>query len=172
MQHWFCLLTKKNNEPKKATSFPSLIEVSQAISRKIGDCLQKVNNTILIGLDLNLAILTGFPCKWFDAIPIDVSNGRVDCDSWTTIIGPQHIWWENIIIIHNRLNVSLPGINWLGTFVSQDLNILKTELMRTNAFSAISCLLLYLQKKLLTWNISPRYTAILHSCLLLKISPN
>lgn len=89
-----------------------LLTSISAINGKTGDCLQKVNNnTILTSLDLNFALLIGFPCKGVPTVPIDVSNGRVDCDAWTTIIGPQHVWWENVVIVHNRLSVSLTRIN-------------------------------------------------------------
>ena len=79
------------------------------------------------------------------AVPVDVPNGRVDCDAGT-VLRPQHIWWENIVVIYHGLRVGLPGINRLGTFVSQDLNSFRTEFMRINAFPATSCLPLNLRK--------------------------
>ena len=72
-------------------------------------------------------------------------NGCVDRDTGT-VLRPQHVRWENIVVIHHGLRVGLPGINRLGTFVSQDLSSFRTEFMRTNAFPATSCLPLNLRK--------------------------
>ena len=97
-----------------------------------------------------------------------MSNGRVDRDSRTTIIGPQHIWREHIVIIHNRFNVSLTRINGLGTLVSQDLDVVKTDFTRrTNAvLPYVSCLPLHLRKKL-----SPKHASEFQSHLMQKLPP-
>ena len=108
---------------------------------------------------------------WPAAVPVDVPNGRVDGDA-RTVLRPQHVWWEHIVIVHHGLRVGLPGINRLGTFVSQDLNSFRTEFMRTNAFPATSCLPLNLQKSSQhEISLSPKYTSILHSHLLQTIFP-
>lgn len=40
-----------------------------------------------------------------------MSNGSVDGDPWTPIVRPQYIWWENIIIVYNGIDVSLSTIH-------------------------------------------------------------
>lgn len=60
---------------------------------------------------LNSCDTHSFPHQEPDSLPIDVSDGRVDCDSGAPIIWPQHIGWENIVIVHDRINISLARVH-------------------------------------------------------------
>ena len=50
-------------------------------------------------------------CSTVKISPVDVSNGSVDCDSRTAIIRPQNIRWENVVIIHHSMDISLSPIH-------------------------------------------------------------
>lgn len=71
-------------------------------------------------------------------VPVDVSDGCVDGDAGPPIIGPQHVRREHVVVVHHRLDVSLPRVNRLGAFVSQDLNILRQS-VRTPALLCQLC---------------------------------